>query len=294
MSDLTLQTRNLTKIYPGGGGAKNVNLELKRGEIIGFIGPNGAGKSTTMELIMGLTKPDAGEIELFGELINSTRKRQEAHAKIGFLQAESGLYEDYSARRLLNYSASLFGIDAQARIEKLAEKLKLPLAKKVSKLSLGNKRKVGVLQAIIPHPQLVIFDEPTSGLDPLIQQEILKILIEIKNSGGSVLISSHVLSEVESVCDRLVMIKDAEIIFSGTTKEILAQSVREIKIVSPPKELTKKIKTSKEIGGLKETDSEIIVYAKDILPIIKILTDANHSNFYLEKPNLETRFIDLY
>lgn len=291
---LVLKTSSLTKEYSEGIGAIDVNIEINSGEIVGFVGPNGAGKSTTMEMIMGFIKPNRGEIVLFDKVMGGESDFRNVKDRIGFLPSEGGLYEHLTANQLFDYASKLYRKNLTQEITTYSDRLKLDLNKKIKKLSLGNKRKVGIIQSIIHNPELVILDEPTSGLDPLIQKEILGIIKKFSEEGTAVFLSSHNLSEVESICDRVIMIKNSKIIFDSLVKEIKKKSHKIIRLINPPKIIIDRIRNIVHDENIEETDTEIKLKVTKVSLIIKVLMDYEFEDFFIERESLEDQFINLY
>jgi ABC-2 type transport system ATP-binding protein len=289
-----IKLENISKIYHTGQGIFDVSFEVFPSEIVGFIGPNGAGKSTTMRVIMGLTRKNKGSLSLFDQPINSEADLQKIMPKLGYLPAEGGLYENITPKRLFNYSASLYKKNLKSEMKKYSEILKLSINTKINQLSLGNKKKVGILQALMHNPKLLILDEPTSGLDPLTQQEIFKMIKEVKRKGGSVLLSSHNLSEVQSVCDRIIMIKQGKIIYTGDIEEILEKAVKVIRVSNLKERIEDKLADLPTVRKMQEIGSETVFYTVDTKPIIDYLISKNIYDFYVERPTLEERFLDFY
>lgn len=181
MNEPVIVLDGLTKSYGKHRGIENISFSVERGEIFGFIGPNGAGKSTTIRTLMGLLKPTGGSASVFG--LDCSRHAAEIAKKTGYLPSENCYYNNLKVKEMLQYTAQLYGMDCRDRMEELAERLDLDLSRKIGNLSLGNKKKVGIVSALLPSPQLLIMDEPTSGLDPLVQQTFYEILRE-ENKGG--------------------------------------------------------------------------------------------------------------
>lgn len=220
-----IELQGLTKNYGKSRGINDINLEIKEGEVFGFIGPNGAGKSTTIRTLLGLIKPTAGTAKIFGKDVQTSGP--ETREEIGYLPSEVFYYDGMRVRDLLNYSASFYNKPKekmQARIAELAEKLELDLSRKIDDLSYGNKKKVGIVQGLLHSPKLIILDEPTGGLDPLMQQTFFDLLREENQRGATVLFSSHILSEVQKLCDRVAIIKDGELVKVETMKNLRAHS----------------------------------------------------------------------
>lgn len=204
--------RNLTKMYGKSRGIEGISFEVQPGQVFGFLGPNGAGKSTAMRTLIGLIKATSGEAEILGK--NSLVGDVSLMREVGYLPGALSLYKNLTAKELLNFMAKMRGKNCDREITTLAERLNLDLHKHIHDLSKGNRQKVGVIQALMHKPKVLILDEPTSGLDPLIQREFNLILDEIKAEGASVLLSSHVLSEVEHLADRVAVISEGKILLN--------------------------------------------------------------------------------
>ncbi len=224
-----IETSKLTKYYGKSRGIVDLDMSVQEGEIYGFIGPNGAGKSTTIRTLLGLIHPTSGSATVFGKdiLTSGPEIRQE----VGYLPSEVFYYDDMRAIDLLKYSASFYDKDAkatEARAKELAERFDLDLKKKIDDLSYGNKKKVGIIQGLAHKPKLIILDEPTGGLDPLIQQEFFHLLKEENAEGATVLFSSHILSEVQKLCDRVAIIKEGSIIRVDQIKTLLENATKRL------------------------------------------------------------------
>lgn len=205
-----IRTRGLAKDYGKTRALAGVDLEVQRGEVFGFLGPNGAGKSTTIRLLLDLLRPTAGKAEVLGK--EPQRGGPGLRARIGYLPGELVLQGHKTAGRLLNDLARLRGGAGTHRIGPLAERFGLDLDRPIRTLSRGNKQKVGVVQAFMHEPELLILDEPTSGLDPLLQKEFRELVFEAQGRGSTVFMSSHVLSEVEDVAGPVGIIREGRMI----------------------------------------------------------------------------------
>lgn len=205
-----IETKNLTKYYGKSRGIIDVNLSIEAGEIFGFIGPNGAGKSTTIRTLLSLIYKTSGEAKIFG--LDSQTHSVEILADVGYLPSEVFYYDNMRAIDLFKYSASFYKKDCTKRIAELSSLLQLNLRQKIEDMSLGNKKKVGIIQGLLHSPRLIILDEPTSGLDPLMQKTFFDLMKEENRRGATVLFSSHILSEVQRICDRVAIIKDGRIV----------------------------------------------------------------------------------
>ena len=205
-----IETKNLTKYYGKSRGIIDVNLSVEAGEIFGFIGPNGAGKSTTIRTLLSLIYKTSGEAKIFG--LDSQTHSVEILADVGYLPSEVFYYDNMRAIDLFKYSASFYKKDCTKRIAELSSLLQLNLRQKIEDMSLGNKKKVGIIQGLLHSPRLIILDEPTSGLDPLMQKTFFDLMKEENKRGATVLFSSHILSEVQRICDRVAIIKEGRIV----------------------------------------------------------------------------------
>ena len=204
-----IEIENLTKMYGNHVGVKDLNLAVRKSEIMGFLGPNGAGKTTTMRSCLALLAKTAGEITIFG--LDSHRDAVAIREKTGYLPGEFGLISSVKVSSYLKYLLSLRGCGSTEKMVSLAERLELDLDRKTNELSKGNKLKVGIIQSMMADPDLIIMDEPTSGLDPLMKQEFYRILREEKKQGKTVFMSSHILADVERVCDRVAIIRKGQV-----------------------------------------------------------------------------------
>lgn len=207
MREQAIVLNQLTKHYGTHRGINDLSFSVNEGEFFGFIGPNGAGKSTTIRTLMGLIHPSGGNASIFG--LDCQTKASVIARDVGYLPSENSYYENMKVRELLQYTADLYGRDCETKMYELSERLNLDLTRKIADLSLGNKKKVGIVSAIMTSPKLLIMDEPTSGLDPLIQQAFYDILKEENSRGTTIFFSSHVLSEVQKLCDRVAILKKA-------------------------------------------------------------------------------------
>ena len=213
-----LKVNNLTKYYGKVLGVKHLSFSLYQGEVFGFIGPNGAGKSTTIRLIMNLINKTEGSIYMNGEKL--TKKNIALKEMIGYLPSEIHLYEDMTVKEMLDYHESFYKKDLRKRRKELVQRLKLDESRKIEDLSLGNSKKLGIVLAFMHEPKLLVLDEPTSGLDPIMQQVFYQLLQEEKEKGTTIFYSTHILSEVSKICDRVGFIKDGKLLKVETTNEI--------------------------------------------------------------------------
>lgn len=227
--DVVVVTRNLTKIYRDFWGRQKVralnalDLEIRQGEVFGLLGPNGSGKTTTIKLLMGLLFPTSGEALVFGKSSTDVSKNE----KIGFLPEESYLYKFLNAEETLDFYGRLFDMPSstrKARVEELIETVGLGWARRrqLKEYSKGMTRRIGLAQALINDPELVVLDEPTSGLDPIGTREIKDLILKLKNEGKTVLMCSHLLADVQDVCDRIAILHQGELKEMGRVDNLLA------------------------------------------------------------------------
>ena len=211
MPENIIEVENLTKFYSDVVGVKNINFSVKKGEIFGFLGPNGAGKTTTIRLLLDLLKPSNGKIAILNQdLVNSSL---EIRKKCGYLPGNFAAYAHLTGEEFLQFCAKMRD-KSTGNINELLKKFKFDeksLMKKIKHLSHGNLQKLGILQAFFHNPHLIILDEPTLGLDPLMQEVFYSILLEYRNNGGTVFFSSHNLTEVEKICDRIAIIRNGNL-----------------------------------------------------------------------------------
>jgi beta-exotoxin I transport system ATP-binding protein len=228
MSDPVVRTERLTKHYGRARGVIELDLEVRSGEIYGFLGPNGAGKTTTIRLLLDFIRPSGGRAEVLG--LDVHRDSLAIRRRIGYLPGELTLYESLSGRELLSYFAHLRHLPSDGRGEALAERLQCDLSREIRTLSHGNRQKLGLIQALMADPELVILDEPTLGLDPLVQLEFFRIVDEIRVAGRTVFVSSHNLPEVERICDRVGIIREGRLLAVETVSGLKERAVRRIEL----------------------------------------------------------------
>ncbi len=285
-----LELKKLKKYYDKTCGIEDVSLKLNKGEIYGFIGPNGAGKSTTLRTIMGLINKTSGSIlfndkELDIEDINIKEK-------IGYLPSEINLYEDMTIKELLNYHESFYKKDLTKRRKELINLFKIDENKKIEDLSLGNLKKIGIVLAFLHNPEIILLDEPTSGLDPIMQNNFHKLLLKEKEKGTTILYSSHILSEISNICDKVGFIKDGKIIKEDNMENIIKGNYTYLKITS--KEISK-IKKDLKLQIISETETEIVFLNNiEANKIISILGKYNIEKLIIEEIPLEDLFLNYY
>ncbi|MEW9530133.1 ABC transporter ATP-binding protein [Microbispora sp. NPDC049125] len=221
-----VETEGLTKFYGSRRGLEDLTFAIQPGEVFGYLGPNGAGKTTTIRLLLDLIRPTSGRATVLGADTRDTAVR----ARIGYLPGELALEGKERAHTYLNFLADVRGGVSRGRIDELAERLDADLSITMGELSKGNKQKVGLIQAFMHDPELLILDEPTSGLDPLVQQEFLAMVREVRTSGRTVLMSSHVLAEVEHVADRVGIVRSGRLVAVEDVAALRERAVRHVEL----------------------------------------------------------------
>jgi ABC-2 type transport system ATP-binding protein len=227
-SDIAVRTEDLTKFYGDRRGIEALNLDVRAGEVMGFLGPNGAGKTTTIRLLLDFLRPNRGHATVLG--LDPRRDKAVLHRQIGYLPGELAFPGRERAADLLRYFGDARGGVAWTAVAGLAERLELDLSRPVRTMSKGNKQKVGLVQAFMHDPALLVLDEPTSGLDPLMQQEFLRIVREARDKGQTVFMSSHVLAEVQQVADRVAIVRDGRLAAVERVESLGRRAVRTVEI----------------------------------------------------------------
>lgn len=223
---MIIETFNLTKLYGSGGGCREISLAVGRGQIFGFLGPNGAGKSTLVKTLVGLLHPTSGTARILGRTLGDL----EARRKIGFLPENFRFQEWLTGEELLSFHASLYrmsGAEKRRRIPEVLEQVGLggKGRQKIASYSKGMQQRAGLACALLPDPDLIFLDEPTSALDPLGRREVREIMAELRSRGKTVFLNSHLLSEIEMICDRVAVINKGRIVAEGKLEEMLARTV---------------------------------------------------------------------
>jgi ABC-2 type transport system ATP-binding protein len=230
MSEKVIETQDLTVYYGKHRGIKDVNLTVEKGEAFGFLGPNGAGKTTTQRVLLDVIRPTSGRATVFG--MDCREQGVELRKRVGYLPGELALYKEMKAGEFFKMYEYLRGAnDKKGYWRELAERLDLDTSRKIGNFSSGNKQKVGVVAAFMNRPDLLILDEPTSGLDPLVQQTIMEMVREVKSDGRTVFFSSHILPEVQAVCDRVGIIREGQLVATQRVEELFAARLKRLTLI---------------------------------------------------------------
>lgn len=243
-----VEIQGLTKFYGDVVGIENLNLEIKAGEVVGFLGPNGAGKSTTIRVLLGLINATSGKATFNG--VDALTKNPDLRRQVGYLPGAPTYYNRYKALDFLKMFADIRSVNCDEIIYDYAKRLKLDLTKKIGELSKGNRQKVAVIQAFMHQPKILFLDEPTSGLDPLVQIEFEKILDEAKARGAAVLLSSHVMSEVEHLADRVAIINKGRLMVFEDIATLRSRTIRKIDLHFPSLTQAEKFKTLSSVSAV--------------------------------------------
>jgi ABC-2 type transport system ATP-binding protein len=286
-----IEIKNLTKAYGKNRGIENVNLKVKEGEIFGFIGPNGAGKSTTIKLLLNLIFPNSGEAKIFGfDCVTGTTKIKES---LGYVPSEVRYYDNMKVQELIDYAKSFRKNIDNAYVKELCKTFDIELDKNISELSLGNKKKVAIIQAILHRPKLLILDEPTNGLDPLIQQKLFTTLLDLKEKGTTIFLSSHNLTEVEEFCDRVAIIKEGKIVDVKNISDFAHKKVKRVSL-----KLSENIvEEIKAIGGeiIEVAEKSLVFnYNGDINKLLAVLSKFKILDLVIEEKKLSEVFMSYY
>lgn len=296
-----IRTRALTKRYGSHTAVQGLDLSVERGSVFGLIGPNGAGKTTTLRLLLDIIRPTTGEITVLGE--SPRAAGAQLRRRIGYIPGELRLEGRTKGGALLKHLAEISGPVAPGAIDRLAERLDLDLSRPVRTLSKGNKQKLGLVQAFMHQPELLVLDEPTSGLDPLVQREFLTMLREAREAGQTVLLSSHVLSEVQQAADDVAVLAGGRVVAEGAVASLRLAGVRRIRTTLIGTTADSVHSLLAAVAGVEDVDVtaasgdlvRVSATARgEIDPVIRALATATIRDLTIEEPDLEESVLDLY
>lgn len=292
---LAIEVEGLQKSYGSVQALRGVNLTVKMGEMLGFLGPNGAGKTTTIRCLLDLIRPQAGTMRVLG--LDPGKDPVAVRSRIGYLPGELNLEGNQTVKGALQYFADLRGRKTDWQyVRQLAERLELNLEVRIKNLSKGNKQKIGIVQALMSKPDLLLLDEPTSGLDPLMQQEVYKLLREAKAAGSTIFFSSHIISEVEAIAERVVIIREGVIVEEAEPRQLINMALRRYRVrfrdAIDPIALTK-------LTGVslisQENDIELVLQVEgEVDHLIKVLASYPVSDLQSDHLSLEEIFLAYY
>ena len=286
-----IEVSHLTKYYGKSRGIEDVSFSEEEGEIFGFIGPNGAGKSTTIRLLLSLIHPTSGTARVFGKDVMS--HGPEIRRDIGYLPSEVFYYEGMKVIDLLKYSASFFDHDCTQRMHELSETMELEMNRRISDLSYGNKKKVGIVQGLLHSPKLLFLDEPTSGLDPLMQHKFFDLVRQENARGVTVFFSSHILGEVQRLCTRVGIIRDGKIAEISDIRTLQQNNYKKINVTADGLN-----PASFDLPGVTnvvaENGSVHFFFKGDINAVLQKVSSMKVADLTIEEPTLEEIFMHYY
>lgn len=292
MSVPALKFEHVSKRYGSSRGVEDLNFSVPRGTIFGFLGPNGAGKTTTIRMILDAIRPTEGSIKVLG--LDSRKDSVQAHRRIGYLSGDMEMDRRLTGRQYLEYMASLHGTVAWGSIQKLIDRLDCQLDKKIAYLSRGNKQKVGLVAALMHNPDILILDEPTSGLDPIVQQEFQKLIQEHKAQGKTAFISSHVLSEIQEVCDHVGFIREGKLVDVQPLKSLERKALRKVRVTLTQKRV-KALQGLKGIHDLTVVGNEITcTVTENFKGLLQALAKLPVKDIVIEEADLDDLFMHYY
>jgi ABC-2 type transport system ATP-binding protein len=288
-------TDNLMKFYGRVNALRGVNLEVHSGEIFGFLGPNGSGKTTTIRCLLDLIRPNGGIVRVLG--LDPQKHPVEIRTRTGYLPGELHVEDNATVASTLRYLNGLRGNKADwGYVRYLASKLNLGLTTQIKNLSKGNKQKVGIIQAMMHRPELLLLDEPTFGLDPLVQQEVLKLVVEARAEGATVFFSSHILSEVQEIANRVGIIRNGLVVEVADTETLLNRSLRRVRIRFKHAVDLQQFAKIPGVSILSEDDGQNLALQVEgeMDALIKTLASSQVIDFETEHPSLEEIFLAYY
>lgn len=286
-----IEVNNLTKYYGKARGIIDVSFQVGEGEIFGFIGPNGAGKSTTIRLLLSLIHPTSGSAAIFGK--DCFQHGPELRRDIGYLPSEVFYYERMKVIDLLKYSASFYERDCTQRMNELSELMELEMNRRIEDLSYGNRKKVGIVQGLLHQPKLLFLDEPTAGLDPLMQAKFFQLIREENQRGVTVFFSSHILGEVQRMCNRVGIIKEGRLIEIADIRTLQQNNYKKVRVTADG--LDAAFLDLPGVTNLEQQNGAIrFFYKGDINAILHKIGAVTVSDVTIEEPTLEEIFMHYY
>lgn len=286
-----IEVDRLTKYYGKSRGIVDVSFSEEEGEIFGFIGPNGAGKSTTIRLLLSLIHPSSGRARIFGKDVFA--HGPEIRRDIGYLPSEVHYYEGMKVADLLKYSASFYDRDCTQRIRELSETMELEMNRRISDLSYGNKKKVGIVQGLLHSPKLLFLDEPTAGLDPLMQRRFFELIRRENARGVTVFFSSHILGEVQRLCNRVGIIREGSLVEVSDIRTLQQNNYKKVRVTADGLNAA-----SFDLPGVTDVQTEngtvYFLFKGDINSVLQRMNGVRVADVTIEEPTLEEIFMHYY
>ena len=297
-----IEVKSLTKDYGSGRGVFDVSLAVEKGEVFGFLGPNGAGKSTTIRHLMGFSKPDSGETLIFGK--STFERYNEILNRVGYIPGEIALPQGLTGMEFIRMMQSLQGTTNEEKLKEMLDMFELTdvmLSGETKRMSLGVKRKLAVVTAFMSDPEVLILDEPTSGLDPVMQERFVSYVHEEKARGKTILLSSHIFSEIDSTCDRIAIIKDGRIVSQFVANDLKHASLKYYSVTfgaaEGKREFAEKSKAIKSLTIIRDEDEYSLYMSfddKELNAVIKLLSVCGATAFGNRRESLEDYFMKFY
>jgi len=289
--DPVIHTDALTKKYGDLAALDHLDLDVKKGEILGYLGPNGAGKTTTIRLLLGLIKPTSGQAHIFG--LDSQKDKIAIHKRLAYVPGEAALWPSLTGQETFYLLGKIHGQMDMRYLKELTKKFNFDPSKKVRTYSKGNRQKINLIAALATRAELLIMDEPTAGLDPIMEQAFKECALEAKANGQTLFLSSHVLEEVEALCDRLAILRSGKLVELGTLEEmrhLSAVTVQATFAGKPPK-----VSHNKNVKNVRASGRQVVCQVQgDIAPLLAVLAAAEPKTLLSREPSLEELFLSLY
>lgn len=290
-----LDIQNVSKYFGAVKAVDEVTIQVRQGEVFGFLGPNGAGKSTTIRLLLDILRPDSGTITILGA---SSRWAAHIHQDIGYLSGDMALDNDLTGRQYLELVNSLHGGAYRSEIDRLSVLLEVSLDTPIGNYSRGNRQKIGLIAALLHQPKLLVLDEPTSGFDPLVQETFNQLIRDYAASGGTVFMSSHILAEVQHLCDRVAFIRSGKIVATKSVAELLDTTAKRIHLSAPPELIKHLLHDYQKVHGLqlltRDSRSLDLAYQGPIKPLLRFLQSTDITDITIREPELDEIFGQYY
>lgn len=294
--DVVLELRDVSKHFAGKYAVRDVSFAVRRGEIFGFLGPNGAGKSTTIRMILDVLRPTGGAISILG---HDSRDVRQVHRQIGYLSGDMVMDSSLTGGQYLQFAAAQYGRDCRQQVDALRQQLQADLSIKIGNYSRGNRQKIGLIAALMHEPQLLILDEPTSGFDPLIQEQFVALIRRFRDSGRTVFMSSHILNEVQELCDRVAFIRDGQLVDTTAIAQLTASAAKRVNVRLPVAQLGSLRKRVAALDGVRmgqaaEQYAVQFSYAGDPNALLRLLADFTVDEVTIQQPELDEVFMHYY
>lgn len=294
MSSPVIEIENLSKYYGKARGIENISMEVAEGEIFGFIGPNGAGKSTTIRILLNLIFKDRGSARIMGMDVATESKKIKLN--VGYVPSDASAYPSMAVQEFLAYCSRFYGVqNGPRRINELSALFELDLKRRIADLSMGNRKKVSIIQSLLHSPKLLILDEPTMGLDPLMQSRFFDLLRSYNQDGMTVLFSSHTLSEIQMLCRRVAIIKDGIIVKVEEIETLRRKQLKKIYLEFADQSDKQRLAKF----GIQDSDSNhdnaiSFMFSGDINELLAMLSAMRLNDMTIEEPSLEEIFMHYY